>query len=305
MKRVLLTGAGGFIGRHCLPELLDRGYEVHAVSRNAQVGGTDAIVWHRVDLLDSRQNEELISQVQPSHLLHLAWDTTPRLYWTSADNLRWVQASLDLVQAFVRYGGQRIVFAGTCAEYDWSHGYCDERVTPLAPKTLYGCCKHALRLMAESYLVQHEISCAWGRLFFLYGPHEHPQRFVPSVIRAVLAGESAPCTHGRQLRDFLYVADAASALSALLDSELYGPINIASGEAITLKDLALRIGQQIGRADLLDLGRLAAPRDEPMVLLANVTRLARVLSWRPRHGLDEGLRKSIDWWRAILLEEVA
>ncbi len=305
MKQVLLTGAGGFVGRHCLQELLARGYKVHATSRTPPAGGQDNISWYRVDLLDGRQIEDLLARVRPSHLLHLAWDTTPRLYWTSADNLRWLQASLDLVQAFVRHGGQRIVFAGTCAEYDWSHGYCCERITPLIPATLYGSCKHALRLIVEPYLAQHNTSCAWGRLFFLYGPHEHPQRMVPSVIRALLAKQPAPCTHGRQLRDFLFVADAASALTALLDSDLHGPVNVASGEPIALKDLALRIGERLGRPDLVQLGRLAAPPDEPPILLANITRLTRELSWSPRHGLDKGLRQTIEWWDAIRVQEAA
>ena len=93
------------------------------------------------------------------------------------------------------------------------------------------------------------------------------------MIRALLAAEPAPCTHGRQLRDFLYVGDAALAMAALLDSELQGPVNIASGEAIALKDLALHIGEQLGRSDLIELGRRATPHDEPPVLLANVTQV--------------------------------
>jgi nucleoside-diphosphate-sugar epimerase len=305
MKRVLLTGAGGFVGRHCLPELLARGYEVHAASRRPPADKGDEIAWQQIDLLDGRQIDELIASLRPTHLLHLAWDTRPGLYWTSSDNLRWVQASLDLVQSFARHGGRRVVCAGTCAEYDWSHGYCCERATPLVPRTLYGSCKHALRLMAESYLTQRQISFAWGRLFFLFGPHEHPQRFVPSVIRALLACQPAPCTHGRQLRDFLHVRDAAAALTALLDSELQGPVNIASGEPVALKDVALRVGQQIGLPDLVQLDRIVAPPSEPPVLLANVARLTHELAWHPRLGLDEGLRQTIDWWRTIPVSDAA
>ena len=305
MKRVLLTGGTGFIGRHCLQELLVRGFEVHAISRKLPCDIGAGIIWHTLDLFDGAAVAELAGRVRVSHLLHLAWDTTHRQYWTSADNLRWVQASLDLLQAFVRHGGRRAVFAGTCAEYDWSHGYCCERVTPLSPSTLYGSCKHALRLIVEAYAAQHNVSCAWGRLFFLFGPHEEPQRFVPSISRALLAGQPAPCTHGRQLRDFLFVADAASALATLLDSNVCGPVNIASGEPIALKDLALRIGECLGRPDLVELGRLAAPPGEPPVLLANVSRLSSELSWSPRFSLDEGLQKTMDWWRAAPLQEAA
>lgn len=305
MKRVLLTGGTGFVGRACLQELLARGFEVHALSRKAPRDGVGGIAWHTLDLFDGAAVVKLVERLRASHLLHLAWDTTHRLYWTSADNLRWVQASLDLFQVFVRHGGRRAVFAGTCAEYDWSHGCCCERVTPLSPATLYGSCKHALRLMIEAYAAQHDVSCAWGRLFYLFGPHEQSQRFVPSIIRALLAGKPAACTHGRQLRDFLFVDDAASALAALLDSDLHGPVNIASGEPIALKVLAQRIGEHLGRPDLVQIGRLAAPAGEPRVLLANVSRLATELSWSPRFSLDEGLSKTIDWCRATPVQEAA
>lgn len=298
MKRVLITGGAGFIGRHCLPELLARGYEVHATSRNPPTHCAGDINWHQIDLLDDDRIEGLTARVRPSHLLHLAWDTTPRQYWTSPDNLRWVQASLDLVQSFVRNGGRRIVFAGTCAEYDWTHGYCREDVTPLTPSTLYGSCKHALHLMADAYLAQHDVTSAWGRLFFLYGPYEQPERFVPSVIRALLRGESARCTHGRQLRDFLHIAEAASALATVLDSGLTGPINVASGEAVALKDIAGIIADQLGKRNLLKLGSILAPPNDPPELLANVSRLADELSWSPRRTLAEGLGKTIAWWRS-------
>src|SRR5579859_3854783 len=159
MKRVLLTGGTGFVGRSCLQELLARGFEVHALSRKPPRDGVGGIAWHTLDLFGGAAVVKLAERLRASHLLHLAWDTTHRLYWTSADNLRWVQASLDLLQAFVRHGGRRAVFAGTCAEYDWSYGYCCERVTPLSPSTLYGSCKHALRLMVEAYAAQHDVSC--------------------------------------------------------------------------------------------------------------------------------------------------
>src|SRR3954452_23524389 len=138
--RVLVTGATGFIGHH-LPELLSsRGFEVATVSR---AGG--------VDLLEPGAPERVVAEVQPTHLLHLAWYAEPGKYWTSPENVRWVEASLALLRAFAAGGGRRAVLAGTCAEYDWAHGFCSEGVTPLAPWTLYGPSKHALREMAESF----------------------------------------------------------------------------------------------------------------------------------------------------------
>src|SRR5208282_4421116 len=187
-KRVLLTGAGGFVGRHCVPKLLECGYEVHAVSRAGACSPLRGVTWHSVDLLELPSVSALVERLRPAHLLHLAWFTVHGDYWSSPENFRWVQASLHLLQTFAEHGGRRAVFVGTCAEYDWSYGYCRERLTPLAPTTVYGACKHALQVLLESFAGGCELSAAWARLFFLFGPHEHPNRLLPAVIGALLRG---------------------------------------------------------------------------------------------------------------------
>ena len=134
-------------------------------------------------------------------------------------------------------------------------------------------------------------------MFFLYGPHEHPDRLVSSVIRSLLAGQPARTSHGRQVRDYLFADDVASAFVRLLESDVRGPINIASGEAIVLRDIVTRIGVIMGREDLLQIGAIpAAPTDTPLVV-ADTTRLFSELQWKPEWDLERGLRASIDWWR--------
>src|SRR5262249_15055807 len=152
-------------------------------------------------------------------------------------NLQWVGASLELIQAFQRHGGRRLVAAGTCAEYGRSDAPCLEETTPLQPATLYGTCKHALQLMLAAFSNETGLSSAWGRMFFLFGPGEHSNRLVPSVIRALLEGRPALCSQGNQLRDFLPVEHAAEAFVALLDSDVTGAINIASGAAVSVKQI--------------------------------------------------------------------
>lgn len=299
MKRLLLTGANGFIGRHALPHLLSRGFEVHAVSSEARET-EEGVRWHRADLLAREDVAELVREVQPSHLLHFAWDVTPGKFWTSVENLRWVEASLSLLQEFARAGGSRVVMAGSCAEYDWRYGYCSEFVTPLAPRTLYGAAKHSLQLITSSAASELNLSTAWGRIFFLYGPFEAPARLVPQVIRGLLARERVACTEGNQLRDFLYVEDVASAFAALLDSELTGALNIASGKPVSIKEVVTRIAGQLGGRDLTDFGALPASKDEPPVLVADVSRLKGELGWHPAFNLDEGLARTIQWWRSNL-----
>lgn len=298
MKRVLLTGATGFIGRHCLSSLVKRGYEVHAVSsRSITMERKASILWHQANLLDLPQVAALMDKVQPSHLLHFAWYTVSGKYWTSVENLRWVQASISLLREFAQHGGRRVVMAGSCAEYDWRYGYCSEATTPLAPSTLYGICKHALQLMVSAFSKQAGLSAAWGRIFFLFGPYEHPDRLVAYVIRSLLRAEVARCSHGNQIRDFLYVQDVADAFLALLDSAVFGPINIASGRPVALRELIYKIAAKFKREDLIQLAAVSTPPDEPPLLVADVRRLYDEVGWTSRYDLDTGLEQTIEWWK--------
>lgn len=306
LKKILVTGASGFIGRHCLPFLQARGYEVHAVSSKAtETEGSASLTWHKADLLDANQVTRILAEVEPSHLLHLAWYGVPRKYWTSTENFRWVTASLNLLQSFTRNGGERIVVGGTCAEYDWHNSHCSEYTTNLLPATVYGASKHALYMILNAYAREHKLSAAWGRLFFIYGPHEYPDRLIPSVIGSLLQNEAVPCSYGNQQRDFLYVADAAAALVSLLDSEVTGPVNIASGQAVALKTIVCKIAEKLGLADSVVLDAIPAAAGNPPLLVANVERLQKEVGWVPQLGLDRGLDLTIEWWKQYLQEQSA
>jgi nucleoside-diphosphate-sugar epimerase len=297
--RVLLTGASGFIGRAAIGPLCEAGFEVHAVARR-HVDAPAEVRWHRVDLLDREQMRVLVNVVEPSHLLHFAWYAEPGKYWTARENLDWLGASLVLLQAFSRSGGRRVVMAGTCAEYEWKDGLCDESSTPLVPSTLYGMCKHALNEVLGVYSQQYGLSSAWGRIFFPYGPHEQSSRLVPSVICALLQGQPALCSSGEQVRDFIHVGDVANAFVALLGSNIDGAVNIGSGQGVAVKEIAERIGARLGRPDLLHFGARAATEAEPPFVVADVRRLEQEMKWRPATNLDAGLATTIDWWRGEL-----
>jgi nucleoside-diphosphate-sugar epimerase len=288
-RRVLVTGATGFIGRHALGPLRERGYDVATASR------ADG-----VDLLAPGAAEAVVARVRPTHLLHLAWYAEHGRFWTSPENLRWVEASLALLRAFAGAGGTRAVVAGTCAEYDWDvAGVCAERTTPLRAATLYGASKHGLRVIAEAYAAQEGFQLAWGRIFFTFGPGEAPGRIVPAVARALLAGEEARVTHGRQVRDFLAVEELGDAFAALLDAPgVTGPVNVASGRAVALRDVVAGVAAAAGAADRVRYGAVEARPGEPDELVADVTRLREEVGWAPREPLEDGLARAVDWWRA-------
>ena len=293
MKRILITGASGFVGRHSLAPAAKRGYEVHAVTSRRP--SKELAVWHQADLLDPVERDRLLEEVRPTHLLHFAWYTAHRAYWTSTENLRWVEASLALLRGFADRGGRRAVIAGTCAEYDWRFGYCSEVSTPAIPSSLYGISKNALQCVASSFAGQIGLSLAWGRIFFPYGPHENPRRLVPSVIGSLLKGEPVRCSHGNQYRDFLYVADCGDAFAALLDSDVQGVVNIGSGRPRTIKDIVQVISAAIpaGSSSLVEFGAIPAPPDDPPLLVADVRRLTQEVGWSPSFGIEDGIAETV------------
>jgi nucleoside-diphosphate-sugar epimerase len=284
---VLVTGATGFIGRQASPLLTERGYEVRGV------GGGD------VDLLEAGAAESLIAEVRPSHLLHLAWYAVPGTFWTAPENADWVEASLRLLRAFADAGGGRATIAGSCAEYEWTGtGVLSERGTPLRPATFYGACKNELRSRSEDLAADRGLSLAWGRIFFLYGPHEPPGRLVSQVASALVKGEPASTSEGTQRRDFLHVRDVASAFAALLDSGVEGPVNVGSGAAVPVREVVSLIAEATGRPELVRCGELPAQPGDPPVLEADVARLRGEVGWSPAISLAEGIRETVAWWKA-------
>lgn len=299
MKRVLVTGAGGFLGAHTLAALAARGWsDVHAVSRTpGRSSGATRVTWHACDLFDPAAVGALMRSLKPTHVLHLAWCTTPGEFRTSSENLRWVAAGITLIEEFARAGGRRFVGAGTCAEYEWKEGAYAEESTPLRPQTPYGAAKHALESLVNGFGGQLGISTAWGRIFFPYGPHEHPERLTAYVIRSLLAGEPALCTSGEQRRDFIYASDVADAFTVLLDSGLPGAVNIGSGEPVQVRSVVTEIGAQLGREELIRLGARAHVAGEPELMVADLRLLREGLGWHAKVNLREGIAKSIEYWR--------
>jgi nucleoside-diphosphate-sugar epimerase len=296
MSSVLVTGASGFIGRHCLPILVAKGYDVHALSRRQPATTLRGVTWHEVDLLRPGAPTEIIHQARPDSLLHLAWYAVPGKFWEARENIDWVRASLELLSAFAANNGKRLVAAGSCAEYQINAGECLEEKTPLLPATLYGTCKRAFGSVLDSFSRRTEISSAWGRIFFLYGPHEHPSRLIAYVVQSLLRGEPALCSDGRQVLDFMHVEDAASAFVALLENKIQGPVNIASGRPVEVRELLQEIGVQLGRSELIRLGERGSS-SEVSCIWANVDRLTREASWRPRYDQASGIQQTIEWWR--------
>jgi nucleoside-diphosphate-sugar epimerase len=129
----------------------------------------------------------------------------------------------------------------------------------------------------------------------MFGPHDSPLRLVPSLVRALSAGQAATCHAGGHVRDFLHVADVADALVALLRSDVTGPVNIGSGSPLRIGDIARHIAETLGRPDLLTIADGPA---EHLMVCANIARLRDEVGWRPARGIMDRLDETIRWWRS-------
>lgn len=294
-KRVLVTGGTGFIGRWTIPVLDECGYEIHVVSSKTRTIESQEIpvIYHQCDLLNHKQIRDLVEMVRPTHLLHLAWDVTHGEFWTSQANFSWVNASIALLRAFNEFGGRRVVMAGTCAEYDWNYGYCVENLTPIVPASFYGVCKSSLAAMLSSFGSTYNLSTAWGRIFHLYGPDENEARLVPSVINNMIRGETVKCSHGNQVRDFMYSEDVAAAFVALLDSEVEGPVNVASGIPVSLKGVIETIAKELNYRNEVAYGAFPVAENDPPLLMGDNKRLTTEVGFMPRFSLAKGIRKCL------------
>jgi len=294
--RVLLTGAGGFVGRSVLAALESRA-DLTILCTTTQPPRPSPrgsrIEWLRHDLLTD-DPEALMAQARPDMLLHLAWHTQAGSYLTGDENAAWLAASKRLLDAFLRAEGKRFVTAGSCAEYAASSAPCHETETPLLPVTAYADAKIGLFRHVEEARRSARISAAHTRLFFLYGPGEKPTRLVPDLIGKLCRGEIAETGPGDLLRDYMAVEDAGEALVALLFSDVEGPVNIAQGEAVSIAEIARRIADITGRADLLRIGSRAKRAGDAPCIVADTRRLTGELGFVPRIVLDDGLRQAVE-----------
>jgi nucleoside-diphosphate-sugar epimerase len=302
--KVLVTGAGGFVGSQVARALLSAGHHVRAPARDGSA--RDAvedvaarIEWVTADLF-AGDPVALASLVRGADLcVHLAWYAVPGQYLASPENLRCVTGSLRLLEALAEAGCQRAVFVGSCFEYEFGPEPLAE-TSPVRPQSLYAASKLATRYMGEQLAKLRGIEFAWARLFYLYGPFEDRRRLVPAVMDALLQGQPVDVTRGTQVRDFLHVADVGAALAAVALSDLTGVVNVGSGKPVTVREVVATIESFVGRQGLVRYGaRPDNPTDPPFVVADN-RRLVQGTGWSPKYDLASGLRQTLEWSKTRL-----
>jgi nucleoside-diphosphate-sugar epimerase len=299
--RVLLTGATGFIGAQAARSLIAQGAEVHALvregadlSRIADLAPRMTLIRGDLRELGSPRVRDPIARARPELCVHLAWYAVPGKYLTAPENLSLVGASLELAALVQALGCRRFVGAGTCFEYAMQPSRLSEDA-PLSPTTLYAASKRAVCAVLERFLAGQ--SFAWLRFFYQYGPHEPAARLVPSVISALLRGEIAQVTTGEQVRDFLHVADVGDAIARVALSDLRGPVNIGSGQPVTVRTLVAAIAEILGASDRVAYGAIPHRPGDPPYVCADNAKL-RSIGWAPQHDLRGGLAATVAWYRS-------
>ncbi|OGI00314.1 MAG: hypothetical protein A2Y25_01645 [Candidatus Melainabacteria bacterium GWF2_37_15] len=278
MKKIIITGASGFIGRNTINPLIKYGYDIHAIYYNKKID-INGLIWHKVNLLDHDQVNILFKTVQPSHLLHLAWDVIPGNYLYNSNNYAWLNSGINLLRSFKENGGKRAVVAGTQAEYYSNYPY--------------SACKRALLEVLKSL----DISYAWGRIFNLYGENEYSTRLIPSIITSILKGEEIICSSGEQIRDYMYVKDVAEAFVEIVNCEIQGIIDIGSGQGIKVKDIIYKITEKMNGHELIKLGTKKTSLNEVSHSIADISRLKNEVGFLPQFTIDDGLEQVIKWHR--------
>jgi nucleoside-diphosphate-sugar epimerase len=284
--RVLLTGATGFLGQSVARKLREVGVDTVTIGRRHPSDNQEHI---QADLLNTEDHSSLVNQAGASHLIHLAWYAEHGKYWSSPLNIDWIKATVSLVKAFCESGGQHITISGTCAEYDWSYGYCTEDITPTNPKTVYGSCKDTTRIICQDICFEYDVPLAWGRVFFPFGKGEPETRLFPSLAAVFRNDRPKFGVNSDSYRDLLHVSDAANALVTLSTKQATGCVNISSGEAVRIRDVVSTMAQLMS-SEFTEILNMAPVRTaEPIFLVGNNDRLKN-LGWHKTISLVDGLK---------------
>jgi len=257
-KKILLTGASGFVGKQVFTKLLNKDVEVKVIVRkNKESFIRDKNL--NVEVIQTNDLFEESIEWWKEHckgvdtLIHVAWYTETGKYLQSTKNIDCLIGSLNLAKGAAKAGIRRFIGIGTCFEYDLYSGDISIN-TPLKPSTPYAKAKAELYTSLSQLLPSQSIEFCWCRLFYLFGEGEDERRLVPYIHKQLSKGKIVELTSGKQIRDFLDVSVVGEMIVEAALGKQQGPINICSGIPISVSEIAQKIADKYGRRDLLKFG---------------------------------------------------
>ena len=308
--RVLVTGGTGFIGRHLVRALVARGDTVAVAGRRpreALPAGVlpEAAAYHRADLSEPETAPRLLAAARPERVFHLASavDVARDLAHLETQVRSTQMAAVHVARACLEAGVERLVHVGTCEEY--GNGPAPFRETQAAsPVSPYSAAKAAATSFVRMLSASFGLRAVVVRPFLTYGPEQEPNLFIPALICSALAGRDFPMTGGEQTREFNYVEDIVAGL--LRAAEAPGidgmVLNLGCAEPRRIRDVAALVLHLMGDPIRAELGKLPYRPGETWEFYCDNTRARQQLGWSPQVPLEDGLRRTIAWYRAQPLE---
>jgi len=297
--KILLTGSTGFIGSNFTRQALARGHQVAGLALAnetlpADLPASDNMRWLRGTLDDAPWNE--IEAFGADVCIHAAWITTPGVYLESPENFRFLESSKNFLARVRELGTKHIIGIGTCVEYKISGEPLSEEKTPVAPTTVYARCKNDLRLAMEAEAKAHGFTFCWARVFYPYGPGEHPSRLCSSIIQKLSRDEMIVLKTPDSTKDYIFIDDLAAALLTVLEKKFAGTINLGSGVGVSVREIAQTLVRMMGKTGLVS--KANPPEVDPFgYVVADNSRLRR-LGWQPAYTMAQGLQKLLEKHRS-------
>jgi len=303
VKRVLVTGAAGFVGANLARRLVSEGHATHLVVHRAsetwRLVGVEAEV-SVVDLADAEDVDGLVARVRPDWIFHLAahgaysWQTDMRRIVAAN-----VTGAANLLQAALDVGCEALVNAGSSSEYGLKTGAPDEHEA-VDPNSVYAATKAAATMLFRHAAIARGMPITTLRLYSAYGPWEDPRRLIPALVRSGLEGRLPPLVDAATARDFVYVGDVVDAfvLAASTDVPAGSVFNIATGVQTTLAD-AVAVARRVLEIDEEPrFGSLPARAWDSPTWVGDASRARAELGWSPSHSFEGGFEATVEWARS-------
>lgn len=299
-KRILITGASGFIGRHLAEKLRTSGARVHTLTRSP-VQHMPETVQHLGDIRNQQAVVSAVGKSNPEFIFHLCayknrlpdlGEFAPAIETNLTGTLNLVSAAKSLRQL------RSIIVVGTAEEYGNNPTPFKEGMRE-QPVTAYSFSKLCQTQLCQTLTRLHELPIAVLRPTIAYGPGQGEDMFLPALIKKLLRNERFDMTPGMQTRDFVHVSDVVDAmLAAALCQDASGEVlNIGGGQPVPIAEVALMIEKMLGKPGLVQLGALDYRVGEIMNYCVNSDKARDLLGWKPRIALEQGLRETVDSFR--------
>jgi len=281
-KKILVTGATGFIGNYVVESLLNENVDIIATSAHEekaiQLPWYSRVRYIPFDLTGFDDNVDYHRFFgQPDAIIHLAWEGLPNYKAEFHVDVNYPRHAAFL-ENLVKHGLRDITVTGSCMEYGMQEGAIKEEQPALADHA-YGRGKEALRKFLVSMGRQYDFPVKWARLFYMYGKGQSPKSLLSQLEKALETGESSfNMSGGEQVRDYLPVDQvAAYIVRVALQDEVTGTINVCSGKPISVKELVQDYLKRTGRTIHLNLGFYPYTDYEPMHFWGDATKLRAIL----------------------------